>query len=720
MNGEPANVECILIADDLTGACDTGVQFARRGLACRVDLNLASDRAPETADVLAFNTDSRCDSAAECRRKIEQLAAGCSRFRANVIFKKIDSTLRGNVGDEIAAALRAFKCEAAIIAPAFPAMGRVVRGGVLHWADCSGRGQIDIGALLAEQGIAPAAIVSLSAANLDLAKELNALLLAGKRYFILDSQSQNDLKLVATDASAIPPRMLWVGSAGLGKALADQMAKSEPRKSVPAVREAPMLFVIGSTHPASLRQKETLLKSTDVDEIEASCENIAVARRTLDSKRHLVVSIARETCSESSLRQFFDGLSGPRVAALFLTGGNTGMAVCKAIGAHSIDLRDEIVPGFPWGILDGGMFHGLPVASKAGGFGDKDALLGCVEFFAPQKASMTVGSGRPAIAVTIGDPAGIGPEVVLKALSSDEVRDLANWIIVGDPAALEKTARTCGVDTGSLPATIRTPTVIRDFEPYQFGQLNANCGRVAVEYVRVATDMCLNMEADAMVTAPLNKEAVTRSGMPFSGHTEYIAELCEAKDSRMMLSNGKLSVVHVTTHVSLRNAIEASTARILRTIELGNEAMKMLGCERPRIAMCGLNPHAGEHGLFGDEDVAKILPAIEAALSRGMLVDGPHAPDTIFLRAASGEYDLVVAMYHDQGHIAMKLIDFERTVNVSLGIPIIRTSVDHGTAFDIAGKNTANPQNMIAAMKMAAAMATRKSTRTKESRSAKE
>jgi 4-phospho-D-threonate 3-dehydrogenase / 4-phospho-D-erythronate 3-dehydrogenase len=322
---------------------------------------------------------------------------------------------------------------------------------------------------------------------------------------------------------------------------------------------------------------------------------------------------------------------------------------------------------------------------------------------------MTVSPHKLTIAVTIGDPAGIGPEVVLKALISPEVQGLANWVIVGDQAALEKTSKTCRISPASLCATIRSSMAIGNPDQYQFGQLSPVCGKAAVEYVRVAAEMCLHNEAQAMVTAPLNKEAVTLSGRQFSGHTEYIAELCHAKDSRMMLSNEKLSVVHVTTHVSLRKAIEATAARILRTIELGNEGMKLLGCECPRIAMCGLNPHAGEHGLFGDEDATAIIPAIEAARAKGIVVDGPHAPDTIFLRAARGEYDMVVAMYHDQGHIPMKLIDFHHTVNVSLGIPIIRTSVDHGTAFDIAGKNAADPQNMIAAMKMSAAMAGRKS-----------
>jgi 4-hydroxythreonine-4-phosphate dehydrogenase len=321
---------------------------------------------------------------------------------------------------------------------------------------------------------------------------------------------------------------------------------------------------------------------------------------------------------------------------------------------------------------------------------------------------MSTGLRKPTIAVTIGDPAGVGPEIVLKALSTAETQNLADWIVVGDESTLQKSAATCGISPTSLNATIRDLRVITNAEQFQFGKLNADCGRAAVEYVRVATEMCLTGEADAMVTAPLNKEAVTMSGVPFSGHTEYIAELCGATESRMLLSSTKLSVIHVTTHVSLRKALESSTERILSTIEIGNEAMKLLGFERPRLAMCGLNPHAGEHGLFGNEDAERITPAIKAAQRKGILVDGPHAPDTIFLLASRGAYDMVVAMYHDQGHIAMKLLDFEQTVNVSLGIPIIRTSVDHGTAFDIAGKNKADARNMIAALKMGASMAGKK------------
>jgi 4-phospho-D-threonate 3-dehydrogenase / 4-phospho-D-erythronate 3-dehydrogenase len=309
---------------------------------------------------------------------------------------------------------------------------------------------------------------------------------------------------------------------------------------------------------------------------------------------------------------------------------------------------------------------------------------------------------RPTIVLTMGDPAGVGPEVVVQAVADAQLAPLARWIVVGDAAVLEMAQRITGI---TLQAEVRDPRALAGIAEFSFGRLDARCGVAAVEYVRLATEMCLSGEAAAMVTAPLNKEAVSLSGRPFTGHTEYIAQLCGATESRMLLCSERLSTIHVTTHVPLRAACESSTARIVRTIELGSEAMKLLGFTQPRIAVCGLNPHAGEHGLFGDEDQRIVLPAIEAARAKGISCSGPHAPDTVFLQAVRGAYDLVVAMYHDQGHIPMKLIDFEGTVNISLGIPIIRTSVDHGTAFDIAGKNLANARSMKQAMRVAAKMA---------------
>ncbi len=309
------------------------------------------------------------------------------------------------------------------------------------------------------------------------------------------------------------------------------------------------------------------------------------------------------------------------------------------------------------------------------------------------------------IAISIGDPAGVGAEIALKALRDSSIASLAEWILIADQAALDAPGRLSGIVPSTLPCTfVDTGTLPADHQ-LAFGQLRAEYGLAAIAYVRRAVALCMNGQADAMVTAPLNKEAVTLSGRAFTGHTEYIAELTGAPEPRMLLYSDKLATIHVSTHIPLEQACRLDPARILQTIRLGNDALLWMRRRPPRIAVCGLNPHAGEHGLFGAQDAAIIAPAIEQARALGIDCSGPHSPDTIFLRALRREFDLVVAMYHDQGHIPMKLIDFTGGVNVSLGLPIIRTSVDHGTAFDIAGRDQADPANMKAAMRLAVSMA---------------
>jgi len=383
---KPASIECLLIADDLTGACDTGVQFARRGLPSRVELRLSGHRAPTMSEVVVFNTNSRNDEVVRSRRKIEDLAGRCSHLRANIVFKKIDSTLRGNVGVEIATALRMFNCEAAIVAPAFPLMHRFVRDGILDWVDRSGGGRLDIQRLLTAQGFSRENLALMKPAGrtvVDLAAELDRKILDAKHLLVVDCDSQDDLCLAVASGIMLPRNLLWVGSAGLGMAMADHIAQPQNRKPISVARDAPLIFAIGSTHPATARQKRKLLEAMEFVEVKPGRETIGVARHALRTPHHLVVSIEEGNRSKSSLCQFFAGLEGIPVAAIFLTGGDTGSLVCDAIKAHSIDLRDEIAPGFPWGKLCGGMFHGLPVASKAGSFGDEDALLRCVGFFAP-------------------------------------------------------------------------------------------------------------------------------------------------------------------------------------------------------------------------------------------------------------------------------------------------------------------------------------------------
>ncbi len=338
---------------------------------------------------------------------------------------------------------------------------------------------------------------------------------------------------------------------------------------------------------------------------------------------------------------------------------------------------------------------------------------------------------KPLVAITMGDAAGIGPEIIAKSLNLDEIYEVCHPFVVGDAGAMDM-----GVEVAQLSLRINrigSPSealfkrgVIDvlsldniDLPVLVMGKPQAMAGKAAVEYVIKAAEMAMSGEVDAIVTAPLNKEAMNMAGYKYPGHTELLAELSGAKDYAMMLIAGNLRVVHVTTHVSIRQVPDLITKdRVFKKIRVANEAARSLGFERPRIGVAGLNPHSGEGGLFGREEIEVISPAVDAARRLGMIVEGPVPADTVFGKALGGMYDVVVAMYHDQGHIPVKLQGFRYNeasgnwddvsgVNTTVGLPFIRTSVDHGTAFGKAGRRegTANPQSLIDAIKTATMMA---------------
>lgn len=318
--------------------------------------------------------------------------------------------------------------------------------------------------------------------------------------------------------------------------------------------------------------------------------------------------------------------------------------------------------------------------------------------------------------ISSGDPSGIGPEVTAKALADEQVRARAQWIIVGEAWLFNEIAEQFGLRIDQVVTDVsqiqdESNVVLFDAqelsrEDWIIGEVSEACGRAGLAYVRIASELCIDGIADGIVTAPLNKEAVASTGIEFCGHTEYIAELCGKDESRMLLVNDRLCVVHVSTHCSLADATSLSVDRIERTIQLGYDAMQRLGFENPKICICGLNPHAGENGMFGNEEREFIIPAVQRVQSQGIDCTGPFPADTLFMQAVRGKCQMVVAMYHDQGHVPMKLMDFEHTVNVTLGLPIIRTSVDHGTAFDIAGQGIADASDMKEAMQLAISLAT--------------
>ncbi|MBM3395943.1 MAG: 4-hydroxythreonine-4-phosphate dehydrogenase PdxA [Betaproteobacteria bacterium] len=318
------------------------------------------------------------------------------------------------------------------------------------------------------------------------------------------------------------------------------------------------------------------------------------------------------------------------------------------------------------------------------------------------------------IGITTGDPSGVGPEIIVKSLAQMAPAQRSASAVIGNLALLRRADKLLGTgleyeEDFSQARDGKVPVVhvdTKDQSQIRDGQASAAGGEAAYQYVVKAVDLALAKRISVIVTAPLNKAAMHAAGHHFDGHTELLAQLTGAKSSFMLLAGPKLSALHVTTHVSLKGAAERNrTERILATIRIGNGHFKALGMARPRIAVAGLNPHCGEGGIFGREEIEQISPAVEQARGEGIEASGPISGDTVFYRALKGEFDLVIAQYHDQGHIPTKLLAFDETVNVSLGLPIRRTSVDHGTAFDIAWTGKANHTNMNAAIAYARMMA---------------
>jgi 4-hydroxythreonine-4-phosphate dehydrogenase len=339
--------------------------------------------------------------------------------------------------------------------------------------------------------------------------------------------------------------------------------------------------------------------------------------------------------------------------------------------------------------------------------------------------------GIPLLGISMGDPGGIGPEICAKALVYPEIYDLCRPLVVGDAAIMADAVRFCGLDLQvracSRPSDGGYAQGVIDvldldnlrLSELEIGTVTAAQGRASFEYVSRVIGLALNEEIDGTVTGPINKAALNAGGHRYAGHTEIYADLTRTSDYTMMLADGSFRVSHVSTHVSLREACDrVKTPRVLKVIELTRDALLHLEIDNPRVAVAGLNPHCGEGGLFGTEDEREIAPAVALARDAGIRAEGPLPADTLFSRLRGGEFDAVVAMYHDQGHIPTKLIGFQYDaqagtwaqmagVNVTLGLPIVRTSVDHGTAFDQAGAGTANPQSMVEAIRMAAGLSSR-------------
>ncbi|MBH0199985.1 MAG: 4-hydroxythreonine-4-phosphate dehydrogenase PdxA [Nitrospira sp.] len=325
----------------------------------------------------------------------------------------------------------------------------------------------------------------------------------------------------------------------------------------------------------------------------------------------------------------------------------------------------------------------------------------------------------PLLGITMGDPAGIGPEVIAKTVASRGLRSVCHPIVIGSFPVMERTIKALKLRLKALridgherlPWREGTVAVLDPLEQplkrFTQGVAAAATGAASVAFIKKGVELAQIGCIDGIVTAPINKEAINMAGCRHPGHTELLADLTHAKESGMMIIGGPLRIMFVTTHVSIKDLpVHLTQARVEKGIRLAQVALTTLfGIKKPRIGVAALNPHAGEHGLFGDEETRVILPAARSARAQGILASDPLPADTLFGKAAKGQYDGVVAMYHDQGLIPLKLVAFGTCVNVTVGLPIIRTSVDHGTAFDIVGKGIADPGSLIEAVKLAARIA---------------
>ncbi|WP_336011444.1 4-hydroxythreonine-4-phosphate dehydrogenase PdxA [Fusobacterium polymorphum] len=321
---------------------------------------------------------------------------------------------------------------------------------------------------------------------------------------------------------------------------------------------------------------------------------------------------------------------------------------------------------------------------------------------------------RTKIAIPMGDPAGVGPEIVVKTAVSKEILDLCDLVVIGDKNVLEKAIEICqvnlkihtikNIEEGKYEKGILNVIDLEnvDMNTLEYGQVQGMCGKAAFEYIKKCVELAIEHKVDAIATTPINKESLKAGNINYIGHTEILGDLSNSRDPLTMFEVDNMRVFFLTRHMSLRRACDAITKeRVLEYIERCTKALKQLGVSG-KMAVAGLNPHSGEHGLFGDEEVKEITPAIEEAQKLGYDVVGPVGADSVFHQALQGRYAAVLSLYHDQGHIATKTYDFERTIAITLDMPFLRTSVDHGTAFDIAGKGIVSAVSMIEAVKLAA------------------
>ena len=683
-----------VLADDVSGAAEAAAAFLGRGGGVEVLLTAGVSNRPVT--VVDLHT--RRLAAGDAENTVAQALSIADAARVII---KIDSLLRGPVEATVRAAVATGR--PVVVAAGNPTLGRTVVAGVVL---VDGVPLDQSGLWAAESSPAPLSIADAAGHA------------SGVR--IVDVASDADLDRVVAQST---PDTILIGTGALTAAVARRMpSRSEPR---PVTGSSRMVMVVGtadSRAQAQLLQLET--DGTPVVRID-SAELLAGRAATPDVRDTVAIAIEGPVAPANghrlvhALAEVAAGIIDESTD-LVLTGGETARTVLDRLGVDRMEPIAEIHPGAIACVTSDGRL----VVTRPGSFGDHRSLATIAAYLRTNDSEAhPMTKNLPYVAVTMGDGAGIGPEVIVPAMLDPSVAGWCRPVVVGDASRLRLAAGALGLkpqivavdrvsDAEFTPGRINVIDLALLPDDLAWGELSAVAGHAAYEYIRVAGELAVAGEVQAICTAPLNKEALHAAGHIFPGHTELLAHLTGTEEVSMMLSSPTLKVIHVTTHIGLLDAVaKIEPGLVERTIRRGHDALTRSGNAHPKIGVCGINPHAGENGLFGyGEEEQKIVPAVELLKAEGIDVHGPLPADTAFFLAGRGDYDLIVAMYHDQGHGPVKVLGLEAGVNITVGLPVIRTSVDHGTAFDIAGKGIAEPGSMIEALRQAAELATSAAT----------
>ncbi len=735
------------------------------------DLGSALERVTADGSLLVLDTDNRAFSAEAAAIRLRQvLNSPAATGGAAIVFLKIDSLLRGPVASQLSILSEGGPV---ILAPALPPLGRSTVNGVIHhqgvpvhetslWHAEPSAPAESISDALHPMPTVLVDLVTVRSGSQFLTAALKDASAGTHPIFVCDAETPADLDAIAAAALSILG-FRFAGASALGAALA-RTAGQAPNTGAAVVR-SPLserecenfpLLVVGSASGPAREQLQALANSgTPVitmspSDLLAGTAGLAPLETALTSGPAAVTvdASAMDPASSSRIAGALARTVAPLAKGrpLMLTGGETARSVLNALGVQELKVLGEIEYGAVLSLTPAG----TPVVTRPGSFGNPNSLRTILAALASYPEPRAVPDTSPAarsplptalqpslpgkglpmnntdspdlpyVAVTMGDGAGVGPEVVVAAVLDPQSNAECRPVVIGDALRLRQAADVLGIEADiqsieNVEDAVFTPGRVNVIdlallpEDLAWGQLSPVAGHAAYEYIRVASELAMAGNVQAICTAPLNKEALHSAGHIFPGHTELLAHLTGTEEVSMMLSTPKIRVIHVTTHIGLMDAIRKINPDLVeRTIRRGHEALVRAGIPNPKIGVCAINPHAGENGLFGQgEEAEKIEPGVKAAQAAGINAVGPLPADTLFFLAGRGDYDLVVAMYHDQGHGPVKVLGIEAGVNITVGLPVIRTSVDHGTAFDIAGKAIADSRSMVEALHQAAEMATR-------------